>query len=56
MTPAATAGRAASSTRHETLAAVEVYGRTLEIAGHDTTVRSSDGRTWPLPACRYLGA
>jgi SAM-dependent methyltransferase len=56
MTPAATAGRAPRAPVTRTLAAVEVYGRTLEIAGHDTTVRSSDGRTWPLPACRYLGA
>jgi len=37
------------------LAAIELYGRTLELAQDATTVRSIDGRTWPLPAGRYLG-
>jgi SAM-dependent methyltransferase len=37
------------------LAAVELYGRTLEARGDQTTVRSSDGRAWPLPLQRYLG-
>jgi SAM-dependent methyltransferase len=37
------------------LAAVELYGRTLEIAPRAMAVRSSDGRTWPLPLERYLG-
>jgi SAM-dependent methyltransferase len=37
------------------LAAVELYGRTLEVAADAATVRSSDGRTWPLPLGCYLG-
>jgi len=37
------------------LAAVELYGRTLEASRDATTVRSSDGRAWPLPLQRYLG-
>ena len=37
------------------LAAVELYGRTLESASGAVTARSADGRTWPLPVGRYLG-
>lgn len=37
------------------LAAVELYGRTLEVTPHAMTVRSRDGGTSPLPLQRYLG-
>ncbi len=37
------------------LAAVELYGRTLEATRRAMTVRSSDGRTSALPLQRYLG-
>jgi SAM-dependent methyltransferase len=37
------------------LAAVELYGRTLEVPADAITVRSSDGRAWPLALQRYLG-
>jgi SAM-dependent methyltransferase len=35
--------------------AVELYGSGLVTDAGATTVRSSDGRTWPLPLARYLG-
>jgi SAM-dependent methyltransferase len=37
------------------LAAVDLYGRSLDDAAGAMTARSSDGRTWPLPVQRYLG-
>ena len=55
MTPAATTERTSQGTAGTPVAAVELYGRTLEPGAHGTTVRSSDGRTWSLPAARYLG-
>jgi SAM-dependent methyltransferase len=38
------------------LAAVELYGRTLELAPGAMTVRSRDGRASAVPLQRYLGA
>lgn len=52
MTPLAAAPRALPAAPP---AAVELYGRTLEDMPEYMTVRSSDGRTWPLPLQRYLG-
>lgn len=52
--PAAIA-RARSDSRPRRLAAVELYGRTLEATPRAMTVRSSDGHTSALPLQRYLG-
>jgi SAM-dependent methyltransferase len=41
--------------RRPTLAAVDLYGRSLDDAVGEMTARSSDGRTWPLPVRCYLG-
>jgi len=38
------------------LAAVELYGRELVAGDGAMAARTSDGRTWPLPLARYLGA
>lgn len=59
MTPLATAERALTARTRvgpAPLAAVELYGRTLESGYEAVIARSSDGRTWALPVGRYLGA
>jgi SAM-dependent methyltransferase len=46
---------AAAGGTSSALAAVDVYGRSLEATTRATTVRSSDGGTSALPVQRYLG-
>jgi SAM-dependent methyltransferase len=54
MTPLAVAKHAPDVTAP--LAAIDLYGSTLEAPAEAVTARSDDGRAWALPVGRYLGA